>query len=53
VLGHAIKGAEGVYDQHEYFEEKGIALTKLANLVQQIVDGEPSGAVVQFRAARS
>jgi integrase len=53
VLGHAIRGVEGVYDQHEYFEEKGIALAKLAAEIERIIDGEPGGNVVQFPAGVS
>lgn len=36
VLGHTIKGVEGVYDRFEYFEEKSEALEKLAGLVELI-----------------
>ena len=50
VMGHAIPGAEGVYDRHAYFEEKAIALEKLAALVEQIVHGAPGGNVVTLRA---
>jgi hypothetical protein len=39
VLGHSIPGVEGIYDQHEYFDEKAEALAKLAALVKQIVIG--------------
>ncbi len=41
--GHAIPGVAGVYDRHQYFEEKGQALAKLAELVEQIVS-EPAAA---------
>jgi integrase len=40
VLGHAMPGIEGVYDQYSYQTEKGEALAKLANLVAKIVKGE-------------
>ena len=42
VLGHAIPGVEGVYDQYSCQTEKGEALAKLANLVAKIVKGEDS-----------
>jgi hypothetical protein len=43
VLGHAMPGVEGVYDQYSYQTEKGEALAKLANLVAKIVkDAGPS-----------
>jgi integrase len=37
VLGHAIKGVEGVYDRHHYREEKAKALKALAGLLMEIV----------------
>ena len=42
VLGHAMPGIEGVYDQYSYQTEKGEALAKLANLVAKIVKREDS-----------
>ena len=38
VLGHAIKGVEGVYDRHSYREEKAHALRQLAGLIDNISD---------------
>jgi hypothetical protein len=38
VLGHAMPGVEGVYDQYSFYQaEKGEALAKLADLVVKIV----------------
>jgi integrase len=37
VLGHAIKGVEGIYDRHQYREEKAHALKALAALVHNIL----------------
>ena len=37
VLGHAIKGVEGVYDRHEYRDEKADALGQLASLIESIL----------------
>lgn len=37
VLGHAIPGVEGVYDQYDYFEEKADALQRLSEMVADIV----------------
>ena len=48
VLGHAIVGVEGVYDRHHYRDETADALSRLARLITQIVDGE---ARQQRRAA--
>jgi hypothetical protein len=38
VLGHALRGVEGVYDRHEYSEEKADALRKLAALIERIIN---------------
>jgi integrase len=37
VLGHAIKGVEGIYDRHSYREEKANALKALAGLIDNIL----------------
>ena len=37
-LGHVIGGVRGVYDRHEYFEEKARAFEALATQVQRIID---------------
>ena len=48
VMGHAIKGVAGVYDRHEYLEEKGEALRRLAGLVDTILT-PPDKNVVPIR----
>jgi integrase len=40
VLGHALRGVEGVYDRHSYFVEKADALEKLACLITTIVGSD-------------
>jgi integrase len=37
VMGHAIRGVEGVYDRHSYGDEKADALARLAALIDGIV----------------
>jgi integrase len=37
VLGHRIPGVKGIYDRHQYLDEKGDALAKLATLIDGIV----------------
>ena len=44
-----IDGVEGVYDRHDYFEEKGEALGKLAGLITLILN-RPADNVVELRA---
>jgi integrase len=53
VLGHAQPGVAGVYDRHQYADEKAEAVQRVANLIEQIVNGEPGGAnVVPMRPPR-
>ena len=49
VLGHAIPGVHGIYNQHDYVPEKALALEKLATLIQHIV--EPVDNVVPMVAS--
>jgi integrase len=51
VLGHAIVGVVGVYDRHDYFDQKTHALQRLAALVEQIASGPAGGNVVQLPVA--
>jgi integrase len=43
VLGHVIGGVRETYDRYEYLDEKREALTRLSNLVQEII-GQPKVA---------
>ena len=52
-LGHTIGGVEGVYDLHEYFDEKSEALRKLAALIETIVHPPADDNVLQFSEAVS
>lgn len=36
-LNHKLKGVEGIYDRHDYFEERKEALTKVAKLVEPAI----------------
>ena len=51
VLGHAIAGVEGVYDRHQYADEKADALARLAALVRDIVQ-PPVANVVPMKSKR-
>jgi integrase len=46
-LGHVIGGVRGVYDRHEYYDEKASAFEALAAQVQRIID--PSENVVAIK----
>ena len=52
VLGHAIPGVEGVYDQHSYDEEKAHALKELASQVERIINPPPKAKVVRMDEAK-
>jgi integrase len=45
VLGHAIGGVEGVYDRHQYHKEIGVALERLAALVETIISPRTANVV--------
>jgi integrase len=45
LLGHAIRGVEGVYDRHSYASEKADALRRLAGLLDDIVRGRTAEIV--------
>jgi len=42
VMGHAIAGVEGVYDRHQYRDEKADALKRLAQAIMDIVIPPPA-----------
>jgi integrase len=39
-LNHKLKGVEGIYDRHDYFEERKAALNAWADLLAQLESGE-------------
>jgi integrase len=47
-LGHVIAGVRGIYDRHEFYDEKKKAFEALAALIERIVSPPPDN-VVQFR----
>ncbi len=49
VMGHAIDGVEGVYDRHQYLEEKAEALRRLAGLVETILNPPAGENVVELK----
>jgi integrase len=46
VLGHVIPGVEGVYDRHDYIQERGRAVEQLAEMIDKILT--PAHNVVPF-----
>lgn len=50
VLGHSLRGVEGVYNRFEYTAEMGHALARLAALIETIIN-PPSNNVVPWRPA--
>ena len=48
-LNHKIGGVKGVYDRHEYFDERREALTKLAEVIDECEAGTGSNVVAMKR----
>jgi integrase len=53
VLGHAVGNIESVYDRHSYEDEKADALSRLAALVECIVNPPSDNVVPMYEAAAS
>jgi integrase len=47
-LNHKIKGVEGIYNRHDYFDERKVALQKLANFIDACQTGKDWN-VTRFR----
>jgi hypothetical protein len=45
VLGHAIVGVEGVYDRHDYFEQKADAMIRLSRELESMLTPSPDNVV--------
>jgi len=52
VLGHVIEGVEGVYDRHDYVEEKAEALARLEGMLKAIL-WPAEGNVIQMPGSRA
>lgn len=50
-LNHKVKGVEGIYNRHDYFEERKMALQKWADLLEQCERG--GAEVIELRPAKS
>jgi integrase len=48
-IGHVIGGIRGIYDRHEFYNEKKLAFEALAGLLERILEPPPE-VVVPFRA---
>jgi integrase len=51
-LNHKIKGVEGIYNRHDYFEERKAALNAWAALLTQLEDGN-TGKVVPIKQRKT
>jgi integrase len=49
-LNHKLKGVEGIYDRHDYFNERKEALQKIADLLSPIVDNLSNVVPFKHRA---
>ncbi|MDR3412239.1 MAG: tyrosine-type recombinase/integrase [Formivibrio sp.] len=44
-LNHKLKGVEGIYNQHDYFDERRDALNKWAGLLDALITGKPYNVI--------
>ena len=51
VLNHVIPGVRGVYDRHDYLEEKRAAMDALASLISRII--QPDTNVIELSTRRN
>jgi integrase len=48
-LNHKLKGVEGIYDRHDYFEERKAALNEWARLLEAMEEGRPDYNIVPLK----
>lgn len=48
-LNHKVKGVEGIYNRHDYFDERRAALNEWAKLLKALEEGRPDYNVVPVR----
>ena len=48
-LNHKIKGVEGIYNRHDYFDERKAALNEWAKLLSALEEGRPDYNVMVFK----
>jgi integrase len=53
VIGHAIQGVEGIYDRHEYADEKAAALKALSKLIGTIINPPSGDNVVRLKKKKA
>ncbi|SDG72072.1 tyrosine-type recombinase/integrase [Propionivibrio dicarboxylicus] len=51
-LNHKIKGVEGIYNRHDYFDERKAALNEWANLLKALEEGKPDYNVIPMKKAK-
>ena len=52
-LNHKIKGVEGIYNRHDYFEERSAALNLWASFLEKLESGEAWNVVPMKRAKKA
>jgi len=52
-LNHKIKGVEGIYNRHDYFEERKAALNEWAQLLKALEEGRPDYNVVPLSKGKT
>ena len=51
-LNHKLKGVEGIYNRHDYFDERKKALDEWARLLSALEDGRDDYNVVPFKKGK-
>ena len=51
-LNHKIKGVEGIYNRHDYFDERKVALNEWAKLLSALEDGRQDYNVVPLKSRK-
>jgi hypothetical protein len=51
-LNHKLKGVEGIYNRHDYFDERKKALTEWARLLTALEEGRADYNVVPMRKSK-
>ena len=52
-LNHKLKGVEGIYNRHDYFDERKAALNEWARLITALEDGRPDYNIVPLKKIKA
>ena len=52
-LNHKLKGVEGIYNRHDYYDERKVALDEWARLLKALEDGRPDYNVIPLKKSKA